>query len=86
MMDRLRKLGVDLADVRVITNLYRTHKAVVRIGEEKCTCIFIESGVRQGCVLSPALFLLYSQVVMDDLENLEGIKVGGININNIAPR
>jgi hypothetical protein len=59
-MDRLRKLGVDLADVRVITNLYWRQKAVVRIDEEKCTWISIERGVRQGCVLSPALFLLYS--------------------------
>jgi hypothetical protein len=83
LMDRLRKLGVDLADVRVIANLYWGQKAVVRIGEEKSAWIPIERGVRQGCVLSPALFLLYSQVVMDELENLEGIKVGGININNI---
>ena len=39
--------------------------------------------MRQGCVLSLDLFSLYSQAVMDEMEDLEGIKVGGMNINNI---
>ena len=33
-------------------------------------------------MLSPNLFSLYSQVVMNKLEDVEGIKVGGRNINN----
>ena len=34
--------------------------------------------------MSPDLFSLYSQRVMDELEGLEGMKVGGRNINNIC--
>ena len=45
--------------------------------------LLVQRGVRQGCVLSPNLFSLYSQVVMDKLEDVEGIKIGGRNINNI---
>ena len=37
----------------------------------------------QGGVLSPDLFSLYSQAVMDEMADLEGMKVGGMNINNI---
>ena len=38
--------------------------------------------VWQGCILSPDLFLIYSQAVMDDLQDIEGIRIEGTNINN----
>ena len=34
-------------------------------------------------MLSPDLFSLYTQVVMDELAECEGVKIGGKNINNI---
>ena len=71
---------VDLADLRVLTDLYWEQKAVVRIEDDRNGWVEIQRGVRQGCVLSPNLFSLYSQVVMDQLEDAEGIKVGGNNI------
>ena len=43
----------------------------------------IEKGVRQGCVLSPDLFSLYTQLALDELAELDGIKIGGRNVNNI---
>ncbi|GFO09438.1 retrovirus-related pol polyprotein from type-1 retrotransposable element r2 [Plakobranchus ocellatus] len=43
----------------------------------------IKRGVRKGCVLSPDLVSLYSQIIMRNLENHPGIKVGGQNINNL---
>jgi hypothetical protein len=39
--------------------------------------------VRQGCVLSPSLFSLYSEVILRNIEPLKGIKIGEQNINNI---
>ena len=83
MIERLRILGVDAADLRVLTNLYWGQKAVVRIGEDRSGWTEIQRGVRQGCVLSPDLFSLYSQAVVDELETMEGINIGGTNINNI---
>ena len=80
LIDTLRRIG---ADVRLLTNLYWEQKAVVKIGDDRSDLIKIERGVRQGCVLSPDLFSLYSQLVMDELEQLDGIKIGGRNINNI---
>ena len=75
---------VDLADLRVLTDLYWEQKAVVRIEDDRNGWVEIQRGVRQGCVLSPNLFSLYSQVVMDKLEDVEGIRVGGRNIYNIS--
>ena len=34
-------------------------------------------------MLSPDLFLLYLQAVMNEMVDLEGFTVGGVNINNI---
>ena len=83
LIDRLRRIGADEADVRLLTNLYWEQKAVVKIGDDRSDWIKIEKGVRQGCVLSPDLFSMYSQLVMDEMEQLDGIKIGGGNINNI---
>ena len=39
--------------------------------------------MRQGCVLSPDLFALYGENILQEIEDLEGIIVGGVNINNV---
>ena len=83
MAEGLRRMGVDAADLRLLTNLYWGQKAVVRVEDDRSGWIQIQRGVRQGCVLSPDLFSIYSQAVMDELEDLEGIRIGGVNINNI---
>ena len=44
--------------------------------------------VRKGCkgrmCAVPKLFSLYSQVTLDGLVELEGLRAGGRNINNIS--
>ena len=46
----------------------------------------IGKGVLQGCILSPCLFKLYAQCIMQNAgldEAQAGIKIAGRNINNL---
>ena len=43
----------------------------------------IARGVRQRCVLSPALFSLYTEMVMRKVSHMDGLRIGGLNVNNI---
>ena len=55
----------------------------VQVGKRKTEWVEIMKGVRQGFILSPDLFSLQSQKAMEQLEDLEGVRVGGVNLNNI---
>src|SRR5215469_17040638 len=82
-MKMLERLEIDGKDLRIIKNLYRNQKIAVKIDDEESKLQCIERGVRQGCVMSPDLFNLYSEMSMREIKELEGIRLNGYNINNI---
>ena len=79
----LNELDIDGKTLRWIQNLYWDQTAAVRVDKELSNWTKIERGVRQGCVLSPDLFSLYSEIILRQIEDLPGITVNGHNINNI---
>ena len=83
MIKLLQDINVDGKDLRVIKNLYWEQTAAIRYENELGQTVKIRRGVRQGCVLSPDLFSLYSEHIMREIEGLPGIRVGGFNINNL---
>ena len=69
-----------------LRNLYAGQEATVRTGHTTTNWFQIGKGVRQGCILSPSLFNLYSEYIMPTAELDEaqaGIQIAGRNINNL---
>ena len=70
----------------LLRNLYAGQQATVRTGHGTTDWFQIGKGVRQGCILSPCLFNLYTEYIMRNigLEDAQaGIKIVGRNINNL---
>ena len=83
VLKKLREVGIDDKDLRIIQNLYYEQEASVRVGNAETETIPIKKRVHQGCVASPDLFNLYQEMIMRITTNMAEIKVGDININNI---
>ena len=67
-------------------NLYAGQEATVTTGHGKTDWFQIGKGVCQGCILSPSLFSLYAEYIMQNtrLEEAQaGIKIAGRNSNNL---
>ena len=67
-------------------NLYAGQKATVRTGHRTTDSFQMGKGVHQGCILSPCLFNLYAEYIMQNAsldESQAGIKIARRNINNL---
>ena len=62
----MKEIGIPTEETNIITNLYFNQKAKVRCDNGMTDAFQVEKGVRQGCILSPILFNLYSEKLMND--------------------
>ena len=70
----------------LLRNLNAGQEATVRTRHKTTDWFQIGKGVRQGCILSPYLFDLYAECIMQNAgldEAQVGIKIAGRNINNL---
>ena len=70
----------------LLRNLYASQEATVRTGHGTTDWFQIGKGVCQGCIMSPCLFNLYAEYIMQNAELHEaqaGIKITGRDINNL---
>ena len=82
----LKEMGMPDHLTCFLRNLYAGQEAKVRTGHGTTDWFQIGKGVRQGCVLSPCLFNLYSENIVRNagLEEAQaGIKIAGRNINHL---
>lgn len=81
----LKVTGIDDQDLSILSNLYWNQTSAIRVEAEMSSDIPIKRGVREGFILSPLLFDLYSEFILREALNKvnEDIKVNGECINNI---
>ena len=82
----LTEMGVPDHLTCLLRNLYAGQEATVRTGHGTMAWFQIGKGVRQGCILSPCLFNLYAEYIMQNVrldEAQVGIKISRRNINSL---
>ena len=70
----------------LLRNLYAGQEATVTTGHGKTDWFQLGKGVHQGCILSPCLFNLYAEYIMQNAwldEAQAGIRIAGRSINNL---
>ena len=82
----LQEMGIPDHSTCLLRNLYAGQEATVRTGHGTIDLFQIRKGVCQGHILSPCLFNLYAEYIMQNAgldEARAGIKIAGRNINNL---
>ena len=76
----LKEVGITDHLTSLLRILYAGQEATVRTGHGTTDWLQIRKGVRQGCILSPCLFNLYTVYIMSNarLEEAQaGVKIAG---------
>ena len=82
----LKEIGIPDHLPYLLRNIFAGQEAMVRTGHETMDWFQIGKGVHQGCILSPWLFNLYAEYIMQNArlhEAQAGIKIAGRNVNNL---
>ena len=77
----LKQMGIPDHLTCLLRKLYAGQEATVKTGHGTTEWFQIEKGAHQGCILSPCLFNLYVEYIMQNAELDEaqaGIKTAGI--------
>ena len=83
----LQEMGIPDHLTSPLRNLYAGQEATVRTGHGTTDWFQIAKGISQGCILSPCLFNLYAEYIMQNArldEAQAGINIAGRNINNLT--
>jgi hypothetical protein len=80
----LRNMGVPAHLITLIMSLYTMQDATLKTVYCNTEWFEVGKGVRQGCILSPYLFNMYSEYVLRrvGLAESTGINIGGRTMNN----
>ena len=82
----LKEMGIPDHLTCLLRNPHAGQEATVRSGHGTTDWFQIGKRVRQGCILSPCLFSLYAENIMQNSglhEAQAGIQIAGRNINNL---
>ena len=83
----LKEIGIPEYITCLLRNLYAGQVARARTEHGTMDWFKIGKAGHQGCILSPCLFNLYAEYIMQNAsldESQAGIKIAGRNINNTS--
>ena len=83
----LKEMGIPDHLTCLLRNLYSSQEATVRTGHGTTDWFQRGKGVRQGYLLSPCLFNLHAEYIMQNArlcESQAGFKIAWKNINNLS--
>ena len=81
---KIQEMGIPDHLTCLLRNLYAGQEATVKTGHGTTDWFQIRKGVHRGCILSPCLFNLYTEHIMQNAgldETQAGIKIARRNIN-----
>ena len=82
----IKQMGMPDYPTCLLRNLYAGQEATARTGHGTMHWFWVGKGVHQGCILSPCLFNIYAECIMQNAglcEAQAGIKIAGRNISNL---
>ena len=78
----LKKCGMSEKVVRIIESMYVNTKARYTLGDIETEWVLSNRGVRQGCILSPVLFAMYTEELAVRVKESDlGMKIGNEKIS-----
>ena len=82
----LKEMGIPNHLICLLRNLYASQEATIRTGHGTTDWLKIGKGVCQGCILSPCLFNLHAEYIMQNARlhdsQLESRLLGEISITS----
>ena len=72
----LLQYGIDVQLLNAIKSLYMHSEICVRVNSVTTKPFRVSVGLRQGCSLSPILFLIYMDRIVKKSESCGGVKIG----------
>ena len=79
----LREYGVTAPLIRAVRSLYDRCQSLVRIASSKSDSFPVRVGLRQGCPLSPILFIVFMDRISRRSQVMEGFRFGDARIRSL---
>ena len=65
----LKRMGIPKEMIDLIASVYKEPQFNVKDGNQRSSTKRQQTGIRQGCPLSPYLFIILLSAIMKDIEN-----------------